>query len=133
MKNKINNTDKIMTFSLTHLHFSITFILFLLFCGSCSPTQSYDIYQIDNGNDYVQEGLVRIIDKTTHKMGYATPQGKVMIQPQFAFGFPFKNGRAKVTTEGELKEVSDSQGEYHYWESSSWFYIDKQGNKISKK
>ncbi len=107
--------------------------LFSALCWSCSSKQSYDVYQIDNGNDYEQEGLIRIIDKSTNKLGYATPQGKVMIQPQFAFGYPFKNGQAKVTTEGELKEVQGSQGEYHYWESSSWFYIDKQGNKISKK
>ena len=29
-----------------------------------------------------------------------------------------------------LKGFGNSGGEYHYWDSDQWFYIDKQGNKI---
>lgn len=50
-------------------------------------------------------------------------KGQLFIKPQFAFGFPFKNGRAKVTNKGEKKVVPNSKGEYHYWESDKWFYI----------
>lgn len=64
---------------------------------------------------------------------YATPDGKVLIEPQFSYGYPFENGIAKVTYKGEQKVVDNSQGEYHYWDSDDWFYIDKQGNKINQK
>ena len=52
-----------------------------------------------------------------------------VIKPRFAFGFPFENGKAKVTDKGEMKEVPGSDGEYHYWESDEWYYIDKNGQK----
>ena len=39
----------------------------------------------------------------------------------------------KTTYKGEQKAVDNSQGEYHYWDSDDWFYIDKQGNKINQK
>lgn len=51
------------------------------------------------------------------------------IKPRFAFGFPFENGKAKVTDKGKMKKVPGSGGEYHYWESDEWYYIDKKGNK----
>lgn len=47
----------------------------------------------------------------------------------FAFGFPFENGKAKVTNKGKMREVSGSGGEYHYWDSDEWYYIDKHGNR----
>ena len=28
-----------------------------------------------------------------------------------------------------MKKVPGSGGEYHYWESDEWYYIDKKGNK----
>lgn len=37
--------------------------------------------------------------------------------------------KAKVTDKGEMKEVPGSDGEYHYWESDEWYYIDKNGQK----
>ena len=51
-------------------------------------------------------------------------------KPQFAFGYPFKDGKAKVTDTGERKEVPGSDGEYWYWESDEWYYIDKSGDRI---
>ena len=61
-----------------------TLCLLTLLLGGC--ISHYSNYQYDNGNDYVSEGTVRI--------------------------------------------VNDDNGEYHYWDSDQWFYIDKQGNKI---
>lgn len=104
-------------------------LVFILLVG-CS--KSYDIYQYDNGDDYVQDGMRRIIDKSTQKIGYESADGKVLIEPQFAFGYPFKNGVAKVTYEGYQAEVPASDNEYHYWKSERWFYIDKQGNQVKK-
>lgn len=31
--------------------------------------------------------------------------------------------------QGEMKEVPGSDGEYHYWKSDEWYYIDKKGNR----
>lgn len=86
-------------------------------------------YQYDNGDDYVSEGLYRIVDGDG-RIGYATENNVVIIPPRFAFGFPFKNGRAKVTDSGHLEEVKGSDGEYHYWVSDNWYWIDKMGNRI---
>ena len=55
----------------------------------------YGVFQCDNGNDYVSEGLYRIVDKRG-RIGYADESGRTVIKPRFAFGFPFENGKAKV-------------------------------------
>ena len=109
------------------------FLLFAFFCATYSTDKHYTIYQYDNGDDYVQDGTIRIVDPQTGKIGYATPapEAKVIIEPRFAFGYPFENGKAKVTYHGSLKSVPNSQGEYHYWDSDDWFYIDKQGRPLS--
>lgn len=86
-------------------------------------------FQYDNGDDYVSDGRYRIVDKDG-KIGYASENNAVIISPRFAFGFPFKNGRAKVTDTGHLEEVEGSDGEYHYWESDNWYWIDKMGNRL---
>lgn len=106
--------------------------LCLFFLTSCHLGHHYRVYQFDNGDDYEQEGLVRIVDPKTQKMGYATPDGDVVIKPRFAFAHPFRNGVAKVTNEGYQAEVHGSHGEYHIWQSKNWFYIDKQGDEIKK-
>ncbi|RXE71139.1 WG repeat-containing protein [Muribaculaceae bacterium Isolate-002 (NCI)] len=89
----------------------------------------YRPFQYDNGDDYISDGRFRIVDKEG-KIGYATEGGAVIITPRYAFGYPFSNGKAKVTDEGHLAEVEGSNGEYHYWESNNWCWIDKMGNII---
>lgn len=90
----------------------------------------YKPYQFDNGDDYVSDGLYRIVD-ANGKIGYASEDNRVIIAPRFAFGIPFVNGRAKVTDSGHLKEVPGSNGEYHYWVSDYWYWIDKTGKKVN--
>lgn len=85
----------------------------------------YRPYQYDNGDDYVSEGRYRIVDKNG-KIGYATVNNTVIIPPRFAFGFPFHNGRARVTDTGHPEKM----GEYHYWVSDNWYWIDKMGNRL---
>lgn len=106
------------------MKYSIYFVL-LLFVG-CASNRDYAVYQFDNGDDYVQDGMRRIVDKHGH-IGYADENGTVIIKPRFAFGFPFEDGRAKVTDMGTKKAVPNSGGEYHYWESDKWYYVDKTG------
>ncbi|MDE6859744.1 MAG: class A beta-lactamase [Duncaniella sp.] len=89
--------------------------------------QEYKIFQYDNGDDYIREGLRRIFD-STGKIGYADDNGKVIIAPRFAFAFPFEDGVAKVTDEGR----SVSEGEYYRWVSPSWYFIDHNGNEVRR-
>ena len=89
----------------------------------------YAAFQYDNGDDYVSEGLYRIVDRKG-RIGYADETGKTVIRPRFAFGYPFEGGKAKVTDSGERKEVAGSGGEHWYWESDDWYYIDRNGDIV---
>lgn len=91
----------------------------------------YRPFQYDNGDDYISDGRYRIVDKEG-KIGYATEDGAVIITPRYAFGYPFYKEKAKVTDEGYLAEVEGSDGEYHYWKSDNWYWIDKMGNIIRR-
>ncbi len=100
----------------------------LLLC-SCGSARHYAAFQYDNGDDYVSEGLYRIVDRKG-RIGYADETGKTVIRPRFAFGYPFKGGKAKVTDSGKRKEVAGSGGEHWYWESDDWYYIDRNGDIV---
>ena len=89
------------------------------------------VFKYDNGPDYIQEGLFRIMNEDG-LVGFADSLGNVVIKPQFKFANPFENGKAKVTFSGENKEVPDSKGEKHYWDSSNWYYINKNDKIINK-
>ena len=99
----------------------------------CIDNQGKELFyafKYDNGADYVREGLFRITDDKG-LIGFADTLGNIVIKPQFKLAFPFENGKAKVTFSGESKDVPGSNGEKHYWNSSDWYYIDKNG-KILK-
>lgn len=100
----------------------------------CIDNQGKELFyafKYDNGADYVRKGLFRITDDKG-LIGFADTLGNIVIKPQFKFAFPFKNGKAKVTFSGESKDVPDSNGEEHYWDSSDWFYIDKNGKMLKQ-
>lgn len=65
------------------------------------------IFVYDNGPDPVSDGCVRIVDEKG-LVGYAKPDGTVIIEPRFAFGFPFVDGIARVTQKGKRVEVPGS-------------------------
>ena len=81
----------------------------LLLCG-CGSAGHYTAFQYDNGGDYLSEE-------------------KTVIRPRFAFGYPFEEGRTKVTDSGQRKEMLGSNGECHYRESG-WYYNDRNGNRL---
>lgn len=110
-------------------HF-ICLVALSLFVG-CASDRCHTVFRIDNGEDYLRDGMRRIVDRRG-RIGYADEKGTTVIEPRFAFGFPFENGRAKVTNKGEKKAVPGSRGEYHYWESDKWYYIDKTGRPLSR-
>lgn len=82
----------------------------------------YEVFKFDNGPDYVEDGLFRIIENG--KIGYAdAATGKVVIKPQYECAFPFENGIAKVS----VKCKQTPEGEHTKWESEKWDYINKKG------
>ena len=107
-------------------------LLFFSLLTGCSVTESLIPYWYDNGPDMPSEGLVRVKDKSG-KIGYAETNGNIVISPRFAFAYPFKNGQAKVTFEGKLNMVPESNGELHYWQSERWYCIDRSGWIVSCK
>lgn len=94
-------------------------------CINKAGKELFYVFEYDNGPDYVQEGLFRIMDEKG-LIGFADSSGNVIIKPHFKFAFPFKDGKARVTLKGECKEVPESNGEKFYWESDEWFYINRQ-------
>lgn len=85
----------------------------------------FQVFSYDNGPDYPADGLFRIMKNG--KIGYADSLGKIIIEPQFACAFPFENGRARVTLDGRVRP----KDEHMEWQSEGWFYIDRQGKKLS--
>ena len=86
----------------------------------------YPAFRFDNGDDFVVDGLYRIVDERG-RIGYANEQGNTVITPRFKCAFPFDNGKAKVADTGT--NVYDGAEHWH-WESNDWYYIDKTGRKI---
>lgn len=86
----------------------------------------FEVYWFDNGPDYLEDGLFRIIKNG--KIGFADATGKIVIEPQFACAHPFSAGKAKVALDCKLEQ----DGEYHVMKSDSWFFIDKSGQKIAR-
>ena len=101
-----------------------------IICINDAGKELFYVFKYDNGPDYIQEGLFRIMNEDG-LVGFADSLGNVIIEPQFKFAYPFKGGKTKVTLEGEQKEVPKSEGEKHYWESETWFYIDKKNRRLT--
>lgn len=89
-------------------------------------SKKYKPFQFDNGDDYICDGLYRVIDEN-EKIGYADSNGNTVISPRFACAFPFDDGKAKVADVGKM--VRDG-AEHWRWESEGWYYIDKTGRKL---
>lgn len=100
-----------------------------IICFNNKGEPLFYVVKCDNGPDYIQGGLSRIID-SKGLIGFADSLGNVVIKPQFKFACPFLDGKAKGTFRGRRKKVPESAGEYHYWDSKNWLYIDKQGFQI---
>lgn len=98
-------------------------------CFNNKGEKLFNVLTVDNGPDYPNEGYLRILSEEG-LIGFADTLGNIVINPIYKFAYPFKKGKAKVTFRGQNKEVPGSNGEYHFWESDNWFYINKKGEKI---
>ncbi len=89
-------------------------------------SKRYPAFQFDNGDDYVMDGMYRIVDEQG-RIGYADENGNTVITPRFKCAFPFENGKARVSDSGEKRRYD---AEHWDWDSNDWYYIDKTGRKI---
>ena len=89
-------------------------------------TELFEVFRFDNGPDYVKSGLFRIIKNG--KIGYANPNGKIIIEPRFDCAFPFIGDFAKVSDNCETEKV----GEHSMWKSDYWYKITKEGKRAEK-
>ena len=101
-----------------------------IICINDAGKELFYVFKYDNGPDYIQEGLFRIMNEDG-LVGFADSLGNVIIEPQFKFAYPFKGGKTKATLKGERKVVPESDGEKHYLESKTWFYIDKKNRRLT--
>lgn len=85
----------------------------------------FDLVMFDNGPDYFNEGLTRVLQNG--KMGYANKFGQVVIPCIYHYAKWFENGKAEVTF--DAREYLDLE-EHTRVESDEWFQIDRQGERI---
>lgn len=88
-------------------------------------SKRYSAFQFDNGDDYIVDGMYRIVDEQG-RIGYANEKGNTVITPRFKFAYPFEGGKARVTDSG----IKIQDGEHWFWDSNDWYFIDKTGRKI---
>ena len=84
----------------------------------------FEVYWYDNGPDYVQDGLFRIIKDG--KIGFANEAGEIIVEPKYKCTYAFENGQAQVAYECDL--VKD--GDYTMMKNAKWITIDTEGKEI---
>lgn len=89
----------------------------------------FQVYSVDNGPDYISEGLFRIVENG--KIGFANINGEIVIYPRFDIIFPFSHGLASFCE--ECISVPDEQiPEYTKPEGGLWGFINKNGEVVIK-
>lgn len=63
-----------------------------IICINDAGKELFYVFKYDNGPDYIQEGLFRIMNEDG-LVGFADSLGNVIIEPQFKFAYPFKGGK----------------------------------------
>lgn len=82
------------------------------------------------------EGLVWIHEKDTEKIGLATEDGKILIEPKFGKVEAFVNGYAKVNTGYWYKDEEYDEDDYPHWKvirryvDGKWGIIDTSGQTV---
>ncbi len=79
---------------------------------------------VDNGADYFAEGLARTL--RSGKIGYINRSLKLVIPAEYDFGFPFREGLAKVCL--GCRSISD--GVHARVSGGRWGYIDTNGQEV---
>ncbi|MDF3838777.1 WG repeat-containing protein [Cupriavidus basilensis] len=82
----------------------------------------------DNWADDFAEGLVRA--RVDGKIGYFGPDFRQAIATTYDWGWPFRNGIARVCN-GCYRGVTDSHG-HTPMTGGRWFHIDRKGNEVAE-
>ncbi|MEM6396731.1 MAG: hypothetical protein AAF741_10335 [Bacteroidota bacterium] len=88
---------------------------------SVSDKVLYEVHPMDNGPDYISEGMFRII--RDGKIGFADREGFIIVDPIYECAFPFKNGRAKVALDCTAEKDLDGNT---IVDSQEWTFIDRK-------
>ena len=83
-----------------------------------------DAVDFDNGPDYFEDGLSRIIQEG--KVGFINQQGQIVIPAVFQFATQFEGGYALVASDAELV----TEGEYSTFKGGRWGVIDTTGKLV---
>ncbi|MBK8500785.1 MAG: WG repeat-containing protein [Saprospiraceae bacterium] len=113
-------TDTIFTYGIVLEQFAGSFDLIGI---NQQGQRLYEVLWFDNGPDYLEEGVFRIL--RDGKIGYADTTGRIVIEAQFECAEPFADGKARVSYNCDI--VKD--GEHTMMKSDSWFDIDKNGEE----
>lgn len=84
----------------------------------------FEVYWYDNGPDYIEDGLFRIVENGM--IGFANEKGEVVITPAYECAGVFYKGRAHVAYSCERTR----EGEFTVETSEEWLVIDREGNII---
>lgn len=87
----------------------------------------FSAFIYDNGPDYIEEGVFRIVDSITGKMGFANENGEIVIAPNFDFVLPFTHSLAAFNQGGHQEYLDDVHTTIV---DGMWGYIDHEGNVI---
>ena len=92
-----------------------------------SDKKLFTVLLFDNGPDYVEDGLFRIVDDSTGLIGFADMNGKIIIPPHFFEVRPFSEGFAAFNEDGKFEELDE---EHTIITGGKWGYIDKTGKEV---
>ncbi len=111
----------------------ITFVLFNdspkgIYAINRKGEPLFEVFCFDNGPDYVQEGVFRILKDG--KMGFANMDGEVVIKPQFDFVWPFQECGYAVFNTGGKRVIYDTHNNYSTWKGGKWGIINKKGEMV---
>ena len=84
----------------------------------------FNVYELDNGPDYISEGLFRITENG--KVGFADESGNIVITAQYDDALPFSNGLAAVCIGCTI--IDD--GEYRRRIDGKWGFINNTNTLI---
>ncbi len=86
----------------------------------------FKVFTVDNGPDYIREGLFRIVKN--HKTGFANTKGEIVINPQFEYVTPFNNGLAAFCKKCRFIK----EGEHTSVSGGLWGFVNKKGAIVYK-
>ena len=83
------------------MKYYIGLFILLLFIG-CISNKCYTVYQIDNGEDYIQDGMRRIVDRRG-RIGYIDEKGQLSLNLNLLLVFLLRMEERKLQIKEKKK------------------------------